>query len=115
MSVPPQTGATELGTTAKIFDRRFSGRPMRDLTNTGDVFRLAAAIAESEDARLVTGLSVDEIRAIAQLAAGAGVILHCAIELVDASDRNLPKQEIRRRLNALCEATRELTVKESRQ
>ena len=115
MSIPANPEATELGETRKIFDRRFSGRPQRDLTNTGEVFRLAADIAEREDARTITGLSTHEIRAIAQLAAGAGVILHCAIELVDASDRNLPTSEVRRRLNALCDATRELTVKELKQ
>jgi len=116
MSTPPNTDATSLGETKKLFaGQPLEGRKMRDLTNTGEVFTLAAEIADSTSPRRITGLSVDEIRAIARLAAGAGVILHCAIELVDASDRNQPKTEVRARLNALCEATRAITIKETRQ
>lgn len=111
MSTPPSTGATELGTTKKIFERRHSGRPMRDLANTGDVFELATEIADGT-ARRVSLVSVDEMRAIANLAAGAGIILHLVVELVHASDSGAGADRVRAQLEALCNATRALTTKE---
>lgn len=114
MSTPPATDGTELGITKKIFERRSGGRAMRDLTNTGEVFGLAAEIADS-NSRRATLLSLDEVRAIARLAAGAGVILHLAIELVHASDSNADPRLVRAHLEALCKATRALTTKGNQQ
>jgi mannose/fructose-specific phosphotransferase system component IIA len=111
MSTPPNTGATELGETRKLFGGKFAGnRAMRDLTDTGQVFLLATEIAGGS-ARRVTMLSLDEMRAIANLAAGAGVVLHLAVELVAASDRGADMREMRARLEAICKATRALTTK----
>jgi hypothetical protein len=114
MSKPPSTGATELGETRKIFAGTATGRAMRDLDNTGEVFLLATEIADG-NSRRASLLSIHESRAIASFAAGAGVILHLAIELVDASDRNAAPKEIRARLQALCAATRAITKKGNHQ
>lgn len=111
MSTPPNTGATDLGITKKLFERRAGGRPMRDLTNTGEVFALAAEIADGSTRKLSL-LSIEETRAIAQLAAAGGVILHCALELVHASDSGAEPRLIRAHLEALCKATRALTTRE---
>jgi hypothetical protein len=111
MSTPPNTGATDLGITRKLFERRSGGRPMRDLTNTGEVFALAAEIADGNTRRLSL-LSIEETRAIAQLAAAGGVLLHCAIELVHASDTAAEPRLVRAHLEALCKATRALITKE---
>jgi hypothetical protein len=113
VSTPADTSATSLGTTKKIFEVRAGGRVLRDLANAGEVFVLATEIADS-DARRATMLSLDEIRAIAALAASAGVILHSALMLLDASDRG-DANETRERLTALCNATRALTIKETPQ
>jgi hypothetical protein len=110
MSTPPSIASTSLGETRKIFAGQVTGRRLRDLEDTGEVFMLAAEIAEG-NARRASLLSLDEARAIARLAAAASVILHLAIELVAASDKPEPAAEIAARLEALCNATRALTAK----
>ena len=110
MSTPPITDATELGVTAKIFNRTVSGRPMRDLTDMGEVWKLADEIADG-GMRRVSLLSVDEQRAIASLAAQSAFVLHYAILLVEASDSGMPKAEIKTRLEALCTSARSLLKK----
>jgi hypothetical protein len=110
MSTPPSSASTDLGETKKIFAGVMTGRRMRDLTDTGQVFLLAAEIAES-NARRASLLSMDEVRAIAGLAAGASVVLHEALLLVEASDSDASAADIKSRLEALCNATRALTVK----
>jgi hypothetical protein len=78
------------------------------------VFLLATEIAEGSSRR-ATLLSIEETRAIANLAAGAGVILHLAIELVAASDSGADQRLVGAHLEALCNATRALTTKGNQQ
>ncbi|MGH6887960.1 MAG: hypothetical protein ACREHF_01985 [Rhizomicrobium sp.] len=111
MSNIANPGATGLGITTKIFHERSGGRRIRNLADTGEVFALAAGVAAG-NTRRATMLSLDECRAIAQLAAGAGVILHLAIELVAASDDGAAPEDVRARLEALCNATRALVERE---
>jgi hypothetical protein len=114
MSTPPSVSATSLGETKKILAGQVTGRKLRNLDDVGEVFLLATEIAEG-NARRAGLLSIAESRAIAEFAAGAGVILHLALELVDASDRAAPAAEVKARLAALCTATRALTNKEKQQ
>jgi hypothetical protein len=112
MSTPPSNGSTDLGETRKIFAGVVTGRRLRDLSNTGEVFLLASEIAEG-NSRRASMLSMDETRAIARLATGASIILHHAILLVAASDAPASADEIKARLEELCAATRAITEKET--
>lgn len=111
MSTPPADGHTDLGVTHKFCVGPKSGRELRDLSNMGEVFLLALAIADA-DARRITLLSIEESRAIAELAAKAGAVMVHAIALVAASDAGEPKHAMRQHLDALCKATRTLTRKD---
>jgi hypothetical protein len=81
---------------------------MRDLDSIFDVWTLARDVADG-NARRAMMLSVAETRAIAQLASGAAEIVNLACLVVEASDARAPKAELKRRLEALCNATRTIT------
>ncbi len=106
MSTPPNTGTTDLGATGKIFADAPKGRALRDLSDMGEVFLLAYEIAEG-DARRASLLSIAEVRAVADFAATAGIVMSTAIALVEASDAG-DQAAARGRLEALCTVTRSL-------
>lgn len=82
-----------------------SGRKMRDLNNIHQVMILASEIADG-DTRRASLVSIDEIRAVARLAAYSAIVVHAAAMLLQASDDDLPKEHIAEIMKLLAECTR---------
>lgn len=82
-----------------------SGRKMRNLNNIHEVMVLACEIADG-DTRRASLVSIDEIRAVAMLAAHASLVVHAAAVLLDASDNDLPKEHLAELMKLLAQAVR---------
>lgn len=85
MSVPATPETTELHAPApKVFGNERVTQT-RDVNDINRIFMLAAEVAEG-DVRDVTGLSVAEIVAIAQVCAMSALVVHASARLFTRSD-----------------------------
>jgi hypothetical protein len=107
MSVPSNPQATEIGKgqAEKFFHHRVSGRYVRDLDDVRQVMMLAAEIADG-DARRASLVSLDELRAIARLAALASIVVGEACAMFGASDAGAPAAGMKEALRDLAAVAR---------
>ena len=107
MSTPRNPSATEIGRgqEEKLFHHRAADCPRRDVGDIGETMLLAVEIAEG-DARRASLVSLDELRALATLAACASVVAGAAAALFAGSDAGAAPAELKQRMRDLAEATR---------